>query len=71
MGHSIAPATWFFVRILMQDFTMKAKAAVEQELKFFYPKTIPCPGGTFHFSLLPILLNASYPPIKKQKWEHF
>ena len=29
MEYSIAPATWFCVRILTQDFTTKAKAAAE------------------------------------------
>ena len=33
-------------------FTTKEKAAAQQVLTFFYSKTIPCPGGTFQFSLL-------------------
>ena len=53
MGSSIAPEIWFFVRIITQDFTAKAKAAAERLLTFFYPKMTPCPGGTVQFSLLP------------------
>ena len=51
MGSYIALETWFSVRILTQDFTTKAKAAAYQVLTFFYPKTIPCPGGTVQLSL--------------------
>ena len=43
MGSSITPAIWFFVRILTQYFTTKAKAAAERVLTFFYPKMTPCP----------------------------
>ena len=46
MEYSIAPATWFCVRILTQDFTTKAKAAAEKELTFFFPETISYPGVT-------------------------
>ena len=41
MGSSIAPAMWFFVRIVMQDFTTKAKDAAEWVLTFFYLKITP------------------------------
>ena len=55
MGSSINPAIWFFVCIITQDSTTKAKAAEEQVLTFFYLKTIPYTGGTVQFSLLPRL----------------
>ena len=71
MEYSIAPVTWFCVRILTQDFTTKAKATAEQELTFFFPKTMPCPYGTAQFSLLPKLLNSSCPPLQKQNWRQF
>ena len=35
------------------------------------PKTMPCPGGTAQFSVLPILLNSSCPLLQKQNWGHF
>ena len=43
MGSSITPEILFFVRILTQYFTTKAKSAAERVLTFFYPKMTPCP----------------------------
>ena len=55
MGSSIAPETWYYVLILKQDFTMKAKAAEEQELIFSIQRLFHAPVNSPVLTLAQII----------------
>ena len=71
MEFYIDPVTWLCVHIMTHVFTMKAKDAADQGLKFSCLKKMPCPDVTAPFSLFPKSLNLSCPLLQKQNWWHF